>query len=203
MNHYGVIYMLFDKINSKVYVGQTINFNNRMRNHKTDYHNDKIHNSIKKYGWDNFEQLILDKASNKEQLDVLECFYIEKFQSIEYGYNLKCGGSYGRHSEETKQKMKKPKSEKHKKNIAISKTGDKSPNFGKFGDKHHNFGKRWSNPSHSHFVISVKCNETNEIFKSINSCAKKMNLNRGCISEHLNGKRKHVKAFTFSLVCNH
>ena len=66
-----------------------------------------IFNAIKKYGSENFVYEILATTNNQEVADELEKQYIEQFDSKNHdiGYNIKEGGSAGKHSEETKQKI--------------------------------------------------------------------------------------------------
>lgn len=47
---------------------------------------------------------------------------------------------------------------------------------------------------------SIKCLENNRIFLSINSAAKELALNHGCINEVLSGKRKSTGGYTFVYV---
>lgn len=46
----------------------------------------------------------------------------------------------------------------------------------------------------------IMCNETKEVFLSINDASRKLNLSCGHICDHINGKLKHVKKLTFSRV---
>ena len=53
-----------------------------------------MHKAIEKYGWDNFEHIILCTVSTKEEADFLEQWFIEKYDTFnpEHGYNLTKGG---------------------------------------------------------------------------------------------------------------
>ena len=65
--------------------------------------------AIQKYGKENFEWIILESnIISQKKLNFLERFYIFHHNSYKskWGYNIKEGGSNGKHSEETKQKMK-------------------------------------------------------------------------------------------------
>lgn len=56
----GIIYALIYRANSKIYVGQTINFDARMREHFSyDYDGKCIKNAIKKNGQKKFVSVIL------------------------------------------------------------------------------------------------------------------------------------------------
>lgn len=73
----------------------------------------KIYNAIKKYGYDGFEKRIIemcDSDIDQESLDLKESSWINHYNSIKNGYNLKGGGSKGKHSEETKQKIREARS---------------------------------------------------------------------------------------------
>ncbi|MEK6880269.1 MAG: GIY-YIG nuclease family protein, partial [Nanoarchaeota archaeon] len=91
---YGIIYLLFNKINEKPYVGQTIqNFKDRLGGHLYGGERMVIQKAIKKYGIENFEKLEIDEAENQEELDYLEEMYAVLFNSYApNGYNIqKCG----------------------------------------------------------------------------------------------------------------
>ena len=104
-NTKNVIYCYTNKINNKKYVGQTIQTlrarnlghmtDSRNKNKKLNYNN-YFHNAIRKYGIENFELEILHIA-DEYSLDLLEIYYIEKWNLVnkEYGYNCKDGGSNG------------------------------------------------------------------------------------------------------------
>lgn len=126
-NPYGVIYLVRNLINGKAYIGETTDFNSRVEKYKTLQCKGqrKLYNALKKYGVNNFSYDIIDKATCKEDLDCLEDFHIERFRSREneYGYNIKSGGSHGKHSQETKKKISEARigirfSEDHKKSLS-------------------------------------------------------------------------------------
>lgn len=103
------IYMHKNKINGKIYIGQSCNLN--VRWHPISYKDcSYFYNAIQKYGWDNFEHVILEDSLSIEEADQKEKYYIEKYNTLnrDYGYNLKSGGnsSYVL-SAETRQKIKK------------------------------------------------------------------------------------------------
>ena len=143
IERYGVIYVIRNKINNKLYIGQTVNnFHRRYgSNLLKNTHNQHLKNSIQKYGIENFEiDEEFDIAYSKEELDKLECLYIDIYDSINNGYNNQTGGSNGKHTEETKQKISeankgKKRSEETKKKISESLKGkyggENSPMYGK------------------------------------------------------------------------
>jgi group I intron endonuclease len=94
----------------KIYVGQTTEpqLKDRMGRKGNKYSNSPyLFNAINKYGYLNFEYTVLAYCNSKEIADAVEDDYIVKFDSRNpnIGYNLKEGGSHGKHSEETKKKI--------------------------------------------------------------------------------------------------
>ncbi len=103
---YGLIYGIFNKVNNKVYIGQTtVSIADRVRDHRQTRKKSsrKISLAIQKYGWDNFTVKELAIAFDRASLDVAEQHLIAAYDSIKSGYNLKEGGAHGKHSDETKQ----------------------------------------------------------------------------------------------------
>lgn len=121
----GVIYRLVNRQTGMSYVGQTINLKKRLRDHKSlSNTGDKEDNvrpivkALREFGFESFDVEILyesDEFANKEELtsllDEKEIFYIEKFNSIENGYNLTKGGKgmlglpSSKHQKETVRKL--------------------------------------------------------------------------------------------------
>jgi hypothetical protein len=103
----GYIYKITNKIDNKIYVGQTIqNVEARWKDHLKKGSNCRyLKSAINKYGLDNFDfKLVCITFDN--QLDDMEIKYIEQYNSlVPNGYNLRQGGNSGRHNAETKQKI--------------------------------------------------------------------------------------------------
>lgn len=96
------IYFIINKVNEKRYVGQTTDFSRRKYTHfrhlrENRHANIKLQNAWNKYGEENFiiERIIFENTT-KEELDELEKYYIQKYDSINNGYNIKEGGSTGK-----------------------------------------------------------------------------------------------------------
>lgn len=143
---YGIIYKITNTVNGKVYIGQTTmgikkRYNNvgigikriyryyKLCKENSNYCNDHLLNSFEKYGIENFELIeIFDIAFSKEELDIKEKCYIEQFNSIKNGYNLQKGGSNGKMSDKTIEKMReshlgKKQSQESKEKISKSLIG--------------------------------------------------------------------------------
>lgn len=97
----GYIYKMTNKLNNKVYIGQTqTTVQERVRKHfskaKHEPHLTGVDAAIRKYGEDNFLVETICECQNSE-LDELEKFYIAKYNSYNspVGYNLTPGGQDG------------------------------------------------------------------------------------------------------------
>lgn len=92
MEVYGVVYLLWNKINGKRYVGQTVQ-PLKKRMHKHRYGNLYIDKAIDKYGLENFYCGVIKTCATKAELDEAEKHFIAVLKSkAPYGYNLTDGG---------------------------------------------------------------------------------------------------------------
>ena len=95
---------------NRCYIGQTIQDPNQRRlEHIADsryttrvYH---FHNAIRKYGIDAFKFEVIAEANSLEELNMLEEKYVEQFDSINNGFNIRQAGGNKLHSEESKKRM--------------------------------------------------------------------------------------------------
>ena len=95
------IYKITNKINNKIYIGQSVNIEQRFYTHcsdaltKTD--NNYFHNAIRKYGKENFYIEIIEECS-VEELNDKEVYWINKYNSTDssIGYNSTLGGEGNR-----------------------------------------------------------------------------------------------------------
>lgn len=160
----GFIYKISSP-SGRVYIGQTINFKNRLTHHKKLTRPDtKLAKAIIKYGWDNLSKEIIDtietttKEDRDKKLNNLEIYYIQLYNSYKNGYNCTTGGdgTVGRnHSKETKQFLRnmnlgKTLSVEHKENISkglknnpriITEETRRKLSASKLGDKNPNYKK--------------------------------------------------------------
>ena len=212
----GIIYVYFNKAKyekegvEKYYVGQTIGtMEQRARKDGRGYgwddlnYNSKFARSIRKWGWDAFEGRVLEEVY-EEDLNELEKFYIEYFDSFKNGYNTTLGGEGTRghnpftnkteeEMEEIKEKMSKSQSIAGKKRFQDPKEKEKISTANK---------KRWKNQEYREKMTgelnsrarSVYCNELNIIFSYIGLaeeyCINVLNSKIGKIRDVCNGKLK-------------
>lgn len=107
------IYCFTNKINNKKYVGQSINIEERYKNHKSNYKrmSTSFYKAVREYGWDNFSFEVLEECS-KEKLNERERYWIEHLDSFNNGYNLTTG-SQGEHYEVKEESRLKHSGENH------------------------------------------------------------------------------------------
>lgn len=95
----------------KSYIGLTSRKPEKRRNNGNGYkksHQIKFHNAILKYGWDNFEHLIIETdIQTLEEAKKREQYWIAYYDSYNHGYNATIGGDGGHNiSEEAKKKIR-------------------------------------------------------------------------------------------------
>ena len=128
------IYMIQNKVNNKMYIGQAVDIEDRWGEHRRGlrggYHTNKhLQNSWKRDGEENFEFTILLECE-ESQLNTFEEYYILELMTYNdrVGYNKNYGGKSGRPTEEAKRKMSEANkgrqlSEETKRKISESQKG--------------------------------------------------------------------------------
>lgn len=105
-----IIYKITNCVNNKIYVGQTWQtLDNRWDSGHGYTSCTYLNNAIKKYGKNKFKYVILTLCGTQETADYWEDYFIKQYRSAnkKFGYNIKNGGSHGKHTEETKKKISK------------------------------------------------------------------------------------------------
>lgn len=167
----GIVYLVKNILDGKCYIGQTNRtLHTRKLEHLSDArchtNNSYFHNALCKYGDRVFKWSILAEAKEQEKLNKLERFYIEEYNSIKEGYNLKEGGSNGKHTKETCRKIssklkgriftpehcekisKRMKGKNHpfygkkRPEHSLKMKGKNNPNYGLKGPLNPNYGKK-------------------------------------------------------------
>ena len=89
------IYKITNKINNKVYIGQSVDIERRWRQHKNSSLDYPLYQAFRKYGIDNFQFEILEECKRSE-LNDKEIYYIKLYNSCVDGYNQTLeNGCYG------------------------------------------------------------------------------------------------------------
>lgn len=123
--------------NNKRYIGITSREAKKRWNNGNGYRNN-IHfwNAINKYGWDNFQHIIIAKGLNKETAQWLEIELIREWDSTNpnKGYNVTLGGEGGNG---------RIWSDKERERMSKRMTGEGNPMYGKYGELNPLYGRTW------------------------------------------------------------
>ena len=251
--------MVINKINGKMYIGQTTKtLEERMKRHiYISKHDPKTHfqKALNKYGAENFIFEELEICDSMSMLNEREQYWIKKYNTLSpYGYNLNSGGRnhfvcdetkqeisntlkeyYKTHesksigfkhteetkqiiseknkgqkrTEETKQKLReinlgKHLSEETKQKLREINLGKISPMKGKITpdnvkEKQRISALNRSKEPYKYCFKPVLDIDENIIYESIEEASKKTKINRTCIADCCNKRRKstHKKHFRF------
>lgn len=147
-----IIYTATNKLNGKIYVGQTTrSLKRRIWEHSKDTSRKSLINqAIKKYGIENFDWKIIFDAGSLEELNIKEIEFVEFYNSVApNGYNLTYGGLNTRLSEITKQKLSEVnKGKKHTEETRLKMS------LSRKGKKHSEEHKRKISEAHKGKILS-------------------------------------------------
>jgi group I intron endonuclease len=112
------IYKITNLVTNKIYIGQTIQKNPKMRwySHQADAREGKnthLYNSMRKYGVDKFLWEVIDSADDLNELNFKEQHWLDEYRKITEVYNLREAGNNKIHSEQSKEKMKQSQRQAH------------------------------------------------------------------------------------------
>lgn len=195
-----IIYKVTNKINNKIYIGQTIRtLEERIKEHKRK-RSSSLYKAFNKYGIENFEFEIIDRCNTTEELNEKEIYWIKYYDClIPKGYNLCEGGGQTNgycHREESKIKMSNNRGRYY---------GEKNPFYGKTHTLEQK--QKWSEErkgkdlskaieksikSRQRKVINL---DTMEIFNSIKEASEKYNLKDTHITRVCKGKRNKTGGY--------
>lgn len=93
----GFIYKITNKVNNKVYIGQTrytveSRWRQHLKNYNIEHRKQPLYMAFDKYGIENFEVEQVEEV-NVDKLDEREIFWIAKYDSFKNGYNATIGGN--------------------------------------------------------------------------------------------------------------
>jgi len=173
----GYIYRLKNKINGKIYFGQTTRpIKERLKEHR--YGKSKgcrgIYNAIKKYEWENFDIYWYDCPN--EDLNDHEEFLIRVLETLSpNGYNLQEGGDNRKTSEETKKKQSRARLGTTRSEETKQKHSESTK-----GEKHHRSKRVYQYDLDGNFINSFgSCGEAERYLEkngtSIRTCGRGKN----------------------------
>ena len=162
------IYKITNNANGKVYIGQTIQQNPKMRwySHLADARRGKksyLLDSIRKYGKEQFDWTVIDSAVSIDDLNSKEEHWLEYYrqQGITVYNNRDAGGNKS-HSSESIERMRESQRQAHARRRAAGKDGgwkriDGGPMKGKVSPKKGKPSTKWSEEAKARH--SVRCLE--------------------------------------------
>lgn len=214
------IYKVTNKINGKLYIGQTIQtIERRWRSHCLNKRKVGISGAIKKYGAENFTIEVIDSASSRDELNAKEIFWIEFLNTMSpNGYNLNSGGNdHVKISDETRERLRE------------SMSGERAPWYGKhlteetrkkLSESHKGKPGYWTNKRRDTETIAkmrsnrigktvgathcqsmrVLCVETGVIYDSIGESARLCGISRTGVINALKGRAKTAGSYHWKYV---
>ena len=78
-----------------------------------------LHNSMRKYGCDNFLWEIIDQAKSLEELNLKEATWLAHYKQIQDVYNLREAGNNKKHHSESREKMRESQRLAHARRRAL------------------------------------------------------------------------------------
>ena len=189
MHNYKV-YVHENKINGKMYCGITKQpLHQRWKKGNGYKRNIKFYHAIQKYGWDNFNHIVLCKTC-KDRALLLEKTLVKYYKSRNLSYNITDGGEDSipsmlgkHHTEEAKKKIsdagKRPCSEETKRKIGLANRGS---NNGMYGKTISDYARRMVIERFSKPVLQLDLN--NNIINRFSSASE--------AERYLRGKGSHI-----------
>ena len=204
------VYIHTCKENDKKYVGQTMDLKNRWSNNGAKYlykqkngewRQPAMARAILAHGWDGFTHEVVADNLTKEEADKLEKELIEKYDTTnpKFGYNIREGGSHGKLSEESIEKMRKT--------IGDSRIKEKNSFYGKNHTEETkqkirknaiiNSKKRDLSGKNNFCFLHYKyiCVETQDIYTSARLAGNAVGVSKGCIVRACNHENKTAGGF--------
>lgn len=123
------VYAIVNKVNGKMYIGQTTNYYSRKSNHLYLLRKDNeskdvnrlLYKDFKLYGEENFEFKILKETEDVDDLLKTEYEMILKYDSVDNGYNLRIDSPDGMITHESTKKIQ-----------SYNFRGEGNPNYGNY-----------------------------------------------------------------------
>lgn len=97
-HHTGVVYVFVEEITGKMYVGMTMNIEQRLKNHiwscaaNYDNNKSKFYNYVRKYGWKYFKLYFREINLTQKEAYEREILWISKLDTFYNGLNSTTGG---------------------------------------------------------------------------------------------------------------
>lgn len=208
-----IVYMHENKINHKKYIGITCQKPTQRWRGGKGYKIGTFKNAIDKYGWNNFNHIVLYEHLTKEDACLKEQELIKQYNTMDnnYGYNLCEGGNLTlgyHHTKDSKLKMSKSKKGMYdgKNNPMYGRSGILAPMYGKHLTEEHKrkISEAKKGKANYHTKTLYKKVDQYDLdgnyiktWESISSIEKELNIKGTHISRVCRGKRKTTGGYVF------
>ena len=214
-----LVYKHTNKINNKIYIGITSRTAQERWGHNGNNYSTSPHffSAVHKYGWDNFEHEILFEELTKEEACAKEKELIKEYKANDrrFGYNQTDGGEYFEANEDVRRRISlammgnknglgKPCSEEKKRKISEAQKGKivseetrRRQSESAKRRKHNGCSEEVKEKLRNSYpkMRKVYCIETDTVYKSVQECARQLELNASYVSAVCRGKYKTAKGF--------
>lgn len=199
------VYMHVNKINNKKYIGLTKDIKRRWSCNGAEYRKQYLGKAIEKYGWENFEHVILYQGLSRNEACQKEIEMISYYNTSDknLGYNISPGGEDGhnnlwndeeyRYKQISERKARWQNADYKERHANSMKQAMEKEEYKEKQSK--KTKERWKDGYFDYFCKPVICLETGIIYKSLYDASEQTNTCRQDIGLCCNKKQKTANGY--------